>query len=146
MNTLADNRKAHFNYEILETFQAGLVLTGQEVKSIKSGRVNLAGSYVLFRGEELFLIGATIPPYQPKNAPPGYDPARPRKLLLTKDEIKYLFGRSQQKGLTVVPIRVYNKRGHLKIEIGLVKPRKKWDKREVLKKRAIKRDIERELK
>lgn len=140
------NKKALFNYEILEKFEAGLKLSGQEVKSLKSGRVSFEGSYVSFRENEAFWVNATIPAWQPKNAPKDYKETSPRKLLLTKDEIKYLKGKSEQKGLTIVPIKVYNKRGQLKLEIGIVKPKKKWDKREVLKKRAIDRDAEREIK
>ncbi len=140
------NKKATFNYEILEKLEAGLKLSGTEVKSLKSGRLSFEGSYISFRENEAYWINATIPPYQPRNTPAGYNPGRPRKLLLTKKELKYLYGKSQEKGLTIVPLRVYNKRGQLKIEIGLVKPKKKWDKREVLKKRAHERDAQRELK
>lgn len=146
METFADNRKAHFDYEILEKLQAGLVLNGQEVKSIKSGRIQLAGSYVQFRGEELFLVGANIPPYQPANAPKDYNPERPRKLLLRKDEISHLIGKTQEKGLTLVPIRVYNNKRNLKFEFALARGKKKADKREDLKLREAKREIERSLK
>ena len=103
MGILAENRKARFNYEILETSQAGLVLNGQEVKSIKSGRINLAGSYAVFRGGELFLVGANVPPYQPKNAPANYNPERSRKLLLHKKELRYLTGKVKERGLTLIP-------------------------------------------
>jgi SsrA-binding protein len=146
MGILAENKKAYFNYEILETFEAGISLIGQEVKSIKSGRINLAGSYVVFQNEELYLINADIPPYQPKNAPPDYNPRRSRKLLLRKKEIKYLIGRSRQKGLTLLPLRVYTKRGKIKLGFGLARGRKKASKKELLKKRAIEREIARELK
>jgi SsrA-binding protein len=146
MTTLAKNRKAYFNYEILERFEAGISLIGQEVKSIKLGRINLAGSYVVFQNEELYLINADIPPYQPKNAPPDYNPRRSRKLLLKKKEIKYLMGKSRQKGLTLLPLRVYTKKGKIKLEFGLAKGRKKANKKELLKKRAIEREIARELK
>ena len=98
MKVLTENKKAYFDYQILEKFDAGLVLLGTEVKSIKLGRINLAGSYVVFKGEELYLIGAKIPPYQPKNAPPDYEPERSRKLLLNKAEIKKLIGKTKQKG------------------------------------------------
>ena len=135
------NKKAYFNYEILETFQAGIVLIGQEVKSIKNGRISLAGSYVILKGEEIFLIGANVPPYQPKNAPRDYDPKRFRKLLLKKSEIKYLIGKSRQMGLTLIPLKVYTKQQKIKLEFGLAKGKKKVDKREKIKKREIEREI-----
>ena len=146
MKQLAENKKAYYNYEILEKFEAGLVLTGQEVKSIKSGRINLAGSYVVLKDEEAFLLNANVPAYQPKNAPQNYDANRLRKLLLNKSEIKYLIGKSQQKGLTLLPLRVYTKRARIKLEFGLVRGRKRASKKELLKKRDVAREIERELK
>jgi len=146
MTTYADNRKARFNYEILEKFQAGLVLNGQEVKSIKSGRIQLAGSYVVVQGEELFLLGATIPPYQPNNAPRDYNPERSRKLLLNKKEIIYLLGKVKERGLTLVPLRVYTMGAKIKLEFGLGKGKREFDKREKLKERDAGRDMERALK
>ncbi|MBI2041971.1 MAG: SsrA-binding protein SmpB [Candidatus Nealsonbacteria bacterium] len=146
MKDLAENKKAYFDYDILERFEAGMVLTGQEVKSIKSGRINLTGSYVVLKNEEAFLLNADVPPYQPKNAPPGYDSARLRKLLLNKSEIKYLIGKSQEKHLTLLPLRVYTKKGKIKLEFGLAKGRQKQSKKELLKKRDVKREIEMELK
>jgi len=146
MKTFAENKKAYFNYQILEKFEAGMVLIGTEVKSIKSGRINLVGSYVIIKNEEVYLIGAKIPPYQPKNAPPDYNPERLRKLLLKKSEIKYLIGKSKQKGLTLMPLRVYTKRGKIKLEFGIVKGKKKFDKRELIKKRETEREIRRALK
>ncbi|MBI2450209.1 MAG: SsrA-binding protein SmpB [Candidatus Nealsonbacteria bacterium] len=146
MKSLAENKKAYFNYEILERFEAGMVLTGQEVKSIKSGRINLAGSYVVIKNEEAFLLNADIPPYQPKNAPPDYDSTRLRKLLLNKSEIKYLIGKSQEKRLTLIPLKVYTKKGKIKLEFGLAKGRQKASKKELLKKRDVRREIEIELK
>src|SRR3989344_4452853 len=146
MRELAENRKAHFNYDVLERFEAGMVLTGQEVKSIKSGRVNLAGSYVVIKNEEAFLLNADIPPYQPKNAPPNYDSALLRKLLLNKSEIRYLIGKSQEKHLTLLPLKVYTKKGKIKLEFGLAKGRQKQSKKELLKKKDVKREIEIELK
>ena len=137
------NKKAYFNYEILETFQAGIVLIGQEVKSIKNGRISLAGSYIILKEEEFFLIGANVPPYQPKNAPRDYDPKRFRKLLLKKSEIKYLIGKSRQMGLTLIPLKVYTKRQKIKLEFGLAKGKKKVDKREKIKKREIEREMRR---
>ncbi len=147
MRIFTENRKAYFNYEILEKFEAGLVLLGTEVKSIKSGRINLAGSYVVFRGPnpELFLIGAKVPAYQPKNAPVDYNSERPRKLLLNKKEINYLVGKAKERGLALIPLKVYEKGGKLKLEFGIGKGKKKFDKRENIKKREIDREINREL-
>jgi len=152
VKTLAENKKAYYNYEILERFEAGISLIGQEVKSIKSGRISLRGSYVVLRqsgkkgGSEVFLIGANVPAWQPKNAPADYRPDRPRKLLLKKSEIKYLIGKSQQKGLTLIPLRMYTKKGKIKLEFGIAKGRKKVDKRELIKKRGVEREIRKALK
>ncbi|OHA61624.1 MAG: SsrA-binding protein [Candidatus Wildermuthbacteria bacterium RIFCSPLOWO2_02_FULL_47_9c] len=146
MAVYAENRKAHFIYEILEKFQAGLALNGQEVKSIKAGRIQLAGAYVIPRGEELFLVGAHVPAYQPANAPADYNPERDRKLLLHKEEIRYLLGKAKEKGLTLAPLRVYTDKRNLKLEVGLARGKKKVDKREVIKKREAEREIERALK
>lgn len=145
MKIIAENRKAHFNYQILEKFEAGISLIGQEVKSIKTGRISLGGSYVILKEKEVFLIGANIPPYQPKNAPPDYMPERSRKLLLKKSEIKSLIGKVKEKGLTLIPLMVYTEKGKIKLEFGLAKGKKKIDKREIIKKREIKREIKREL-
>lgn len=145
MGVLIENKKI-FEYQVLKKIKAGIVLTGQEVKSIKNGRLSLAGSFVAIKGGEVFLIGATIPPYQPKNAPKDYNPQRPRKLLLRKEEIKHLIGQIQQKGLTMMPLRVYTENNNLKLEFGVVKKKKKIDKREEIKKREIKREIQERLK
>jgi len=146
MPVLAENKKVYYNYEILEKFEAGISLIGQEVKSIKTRGVNLAGSYVIVRDEEVFWIGAKIPPYQPKNLPPDYNPERSRKLLLKKSEIKELIGKAKQKGLTLIPLKIYTKRGRIKLEFGIAKGLKKIDKRELIKKREVEREIERALK
>ncbi len=146
MPELAKNKKAYFDYEILETFDAGLVLLGQEVKSIRNKHIALKGSYVVLKGKELFLLGATVPPYQPKNAPKDYDPERNRKLLLKKSEINYLIGKSKQKGLTLIPLRVYTKSGKIKLEFGLAKGKKKYNKREIIKKRDFQREKQRIMK
>jgi len=146
MKILAKNKKAYSTYEILEKFEAGISLLGQEVKSIKSGRISLAGSYVILKNEEVFLVGANIPPYQPKNAPKDYNPERSRKLLLKKAEIRYLIGKTKQKGLTLIPLKVYTKRGKIKIEFGIAKGFKKADKRELIKKRETEKEIRRYLK
>ena len=146
MKLLAENKKAYWNYEILEKFEAGISLLGQEVKSIKTGRINLAGSYVVLREKEVYLIGANIPPYQPKNAPADYVPERSRKLLLRKSEIKHLIGKTKEKGLTLIPLKVYTKRGKIKLEFGIAKGRRKIDKRNLIKKREAEREMRRALK
>ncbi len=145
MKIITENKKAKFNYEILEKFEAGISLIGQEVKSIRLGRINLAGSYVVLRGKEIYLVGANVPPYQPKNAPKDYDSKRPRKLLLTKKEIKYLIGKSKQKGLTMIPLMIYTKKHKIKLEFGLAKGKRKIDKRKAIKKREVQRQIKRIL-
>ncbi len=152
MRVLAENKKAYFNYKILEKFEAGVSLIGQEVKSIKNRGVNLAGSYVVLRRpvrgghSEAFWVGAKISPYQSKNAPLDYNPERSRKLLLKKSEIKYLIGKSRQKGLTLAPLKMYTKDGKIKLEFGIAKGLRKVDKRELIKKRETEREIKRELK
>ena len=143
---LAENRKAHFDYEILETYEAGIVLTGQEVKSIKSGHANLTGAFVIIKPEGAFLLNAEIPPYQPKNMPDGYKPDRTRQLLMHKEELKYLLGKSKEGGLTIIPLSLYNKRRRVKIQIGLARYKKKRDKRETIRKRDTEREIGRTLK
>jgi SsrA-binding protein len=149
MKIIAENKKAYFNYKILEKFEAGISLIGQEVKSLKTRGVNLAGSYVVIKNGEVFWIGARISPYQPKNAPPDYNPERSRKLLLKKSEIRYLIGKSQQKGLTLIPLKVYTnnaKKNRIKLEFALAKGKKIIDKREIIKKREIEKEIRRTLK
>jgi len=146
MEVLTKNKKAYFNYQIMETFEAGIVLKGSEVKSIRAGRINLAGSYATLKGDEAFLIGADISPWQQKNTPPEYDSKRSRKLLLNKAELRYLIGKAEQKNLTLVPLRMYSKRGKIKLEFGLARGRKKANKRELLKKRTIDKEIKLELK
>jgi len=146
MKVLAENKKAYFNYQVLERLEAGISLIGQEVKSIKSGRVSLSSTYVTLKNSEVFLIGCNVPPYQPKNAPSDYNPERSRKLLLKKSEIKYLIGKVKQKGLTLVPLKVYIKRGKIKLEFGITKGKKKFDKRESIRKREVEREMRRALK
>ncbi len=146
MTVFAENKKARFDYEILETFEAGLVLSGAEVKSIKNGRMNLTGSYINFHDGELYLIGAFIAPYQPKNQPIDYDPSRSRKLLLRKKEIVSLIGKIKPKGLTLIPLKAYNKGRRIKLEFAMARGKKQYDKREVIAKREAARKIERELK
>jgi SsrA-binding protein len=147
IDILAENKKAYFDYNILEKFEAGIALLGTEVKSIRAGHMGLKASYVVIDNKgEVYLIGANISPYQPKNAPQDYRPDRSRKLLLKKKEIDYLIGKSHQKGLTFVPLRVYNKKGRIKLEFGLGKGKREFDKRETIKGRDNKREVERELK
>lgn len=146
MSNYAENRKARFDYEILEKYETGIELLGAEVKSVRGGKMSLEGAFVIIRGGEAFLINSNIPPYQVKNAPTDYDPLRNRKLLLTKKEIGELADSEKNKSLTIVPISVYNKSRKIKVEIALVKGKKKHDKRENTKKRETDREIRRELK
>lgn len=140
--TVINNKKVYFDYEILKTFTAGLELLGLEVKSVREGKINLRGAFIGIRGNEAFLIGADIPPYQPKNAPKDYDGTGPRKLLLKKAEIAELAEAEGTKGLTIVPLKVYNKGRFLKLDLAIARGKKQFDKRESIKKR----DVERELK
>jgi SsrA-binding protein len=140
-NTIAENRRARFDYEISETYEAGIELKGHEVKSAKGGRLQVAGAHVLIRGGEAWLVNSHIPPYQAGNTPPDYEEDRARRLLLSKDEIKELQGALVDKSRHVIPLRAYLKRGLIKIELGLGRSRKKSDKREVIKKRAHQREI-----
>ena len=142
----AENRKARFDYEIMEKYEAGIELLGVEVKSVRGGRMSLEGAFVIVRGGEVFLINANIPPYQPNNAPKDYDPLRNKKILLTKKEIAALAGSEKNKSLTIVPISVYNKGRKIKIEIAQVLGKKKRDKRETIKRRETEREIRREYK
>jgi len=146
MPTLLQNKKVHLNYNVLETFSAGMELFGFEVKSLREKHGSLDGSYILAKKGHVVLRGAHIPPYQPNNAPEGYDPYRDRRLLLTKKEIDRLIGDSDQGGLTIVPISVYSKGRRIKIDIGIAKGRKKQDKREYLKKKDDSRRIQSILK
>jgi len=146
MSHYAENRKAKFDYEILEKYEAGIELLGVEVKSVRGGKMSLEGAFVIVRGGEVFLINANIPPYQVNNAPKDYDSLRNKKLLLTKKEIITLASSEKNKSLTIVPILVYNKGRKIKVEIALVKGKKKHDKRETIKKRDTDREIRREYK
>ncbi len=139
----ANNPKASFDYEILETIEAGIVLTGQEVKSVKTGKASIKGSYVKILNNEAFLVGATISPYQPSNTPPDYDPQRSRKLLLSRKQISTLIGTSQSHGLTLIPLKLYGKKGFVKMLIGVARGKKKYDKRETIKKKDIARSRQR---
>jgi len=150
MKVLAENKKADFNYEITERVEAGIMLTGQETKSIKTRGLSLAGSYVVIKPDGVFWIGAKIPPYQAANAGADYHEQRDRKLLLRRAEIEYLNGISSQKGLTFIPLRLYTKEryegsGKIKLEFGVGRGKKKFDKRETIKKRDTEREIARNL-
>ena len=146
MSVHAINKRALFDYEILETYEAGIELFGLEVKAIKTGHINLSSAYVVIKGNEAWLLNATVPPYQPKNTPPDYEPSRSRRLLLKKQEIRELVGKFAQKGLTLTPLRVYDKKSRIKLEFGLARHKKEHDKRETIKAREAEREIERTMK
>ena len=139
------NKKARFNYHILEKFEAGLVLTGPEIKSIRKGEVNIEQSYITPHNGELFLVGAHIKPYQ-FSADPDYDPIRRRKLLMHKHEINKLAARVEQKGLTIVPLQLHFRRGYAKLEIALAKGKDAPDKRRTIKEREGKVEAARAMK
>ena len=145
MSKFAENRKAYFNYEVLEKITAGIELLGFEVKAVKDGKMSLDGAYAIIRGSEAFLINSNITPIQPKNTPTDFDPRRNRKLLLTKKEIKSLGEMENQKGLTISALSVYNMGKKLKVELGIVRGKKTHDKRESIKKRETDREIRRTL-
>lgn len=146
MPILAINKRANYDYEIKEKFEAGIVLFGHEVKSVKTGHINLKGGFVTLKRTgrelpELYLTNAHIPLYKFAGAAKDYDPYRPRKLLLKKNEIKYLVGKKQEQGLTLVPLKIYTKHSLIKLEFGVGKGKKKADKREAIKKREQDRKI-----
>lgn len=140
------NSKARFDYEILETFEAGLVLYGHEVKSIRAGKGKIVGGHVIVRGGEAFLVGININAFQVANTPKKYDPERPRKLLLSKKQLVELELATEKNRLTAIPLSLYNKGRKIKLELGIGRGKKKHDKRESLKERDTKRDIDRTLK
>lgn len=141
-----DNRKAHFNYEILEKYEAGIELFGYEVKAVKAGKVSIVGSHGIVRGGEMYIVGMQIQPYQTNNTPENYDIERTRKLLLNKKELHELADADQKKGLTIVPLSLYSKGQRIKVELAIVKGKKLHDKRETIKKRDVDREIRRSLK
>ncbi len=143
---VSDNRQARFLYEILETYEAGIELKGTEVKSIRAGKVNLRDGFALIRNGEAWLINVHISPYDTASEYFNHDPRRTRKLLLHSQEIRKLIGKVEQQGLTLVPLKMYFKRGWVKISIGLGKGKKVHDKREDMKRREDKRDMERAMK
>lgn len=144
--SLIDNRRALFDYTILEELEAGLELLGTEVKSLRSKQGSLKGARVVVRGGEAYLVGATIPPWQIANAPKTYDPERTRRLLLNPKEIAHVASAEGQKGLTIVPISLYSKARRLKLGIGIARGKKQHDKREAIRKREEGRKISRAMK
>lgn len=145
MKDIATNRQARFRYELLDKWEAGLVLAGSEVKSLRDGKTDLKDSYVTVRAGEIWLIGAHIAPYGPA-AGQNHDPDRDRKLLLHRYEIERLIGKTRESGLTLVPTRLYFKNGRAKVEIALAKGKTLHDKRETIKRREAKREIDRAIK
>ncbi len=146
MPILVDYKKAHFNYEILEKFEAGIELSGFEVKSLKKKQGSLEGSYVIVRGGEAFAVDVFVPPYQENNTPKGYEARRNRKLMLDRTEIRRLADMEGGKGLTIVPISIYNKGDLIKVSVAVVRGKKKFDKRETIKKRETDREIRRDMR
>ena len=142
---LAENRKARYDYHVLETVEAGLALTGTEVKAARTGRIQLKDAHVEFRGEEAFLVGAHISPYSPGNRD-NHEAERPRKLLLRQRQLERLFGRLQTKGLTAVPLEVYFKDSWIKVKIALVQGKKQHDKRETIRRRELDREARAAIK
>jgi SsrA-binding protein len=145
IKVIAKNRKARYDYEILSTYEAGMVLLGTEIKSLREGRIQLKDGFVRIDANEAFLHEVYIPPYS--NAGPfNHEPTRPRKLLLHKREIRRLGGKVQEKGLSLIPLRVYLKNSRAKVEIGLAKGKRKYEKREAIKRQDAKREIQRTLR
>lgn len=143
---IADNRQARFQYEILETYEAGIELTGTEVKSIRAGKANLRDGYVIIRNGEAWLLNVHISPYQASGQYFNHEPRRTRKLLLHRREISKLIGQVEQQGLTLIPLKLYFKRGWIKVSVGLAKGKKLHDKRETLKRRQDQREMARAMK
>jgi len=139
-----DNRRARFEYELLERFEAGIMLTGTEIKSVRTGQLSLGEAYARLRDGELWLLGMHIPAYK-EGSFSNHEPTRPRKLLLHRREIERLAGRAAEKGITIVPTRLYFRRGMVKIELALARGKKLWDKRRDIKERDAQRDMARAL-
>jgi SsrA-binding protein len=146
MSNYAENKKAYFNYEVLDKYEGGIELLGNEVKAIREGKISLEGAFIIVRGGEVFLINANIQPYQVKNTDKDYDPLRNRKILVTKKEIRELGDTEKNKSLTIVPLALYPKDSKIKISFALMRGKKKFDKRETIKKRETERIIRREYK
>ena len=143
---LIEHKRVHFDYELLEQFEAGVQLFGTEVKSLRAHHGKLEGAHVTVRGGEAFLMNAEIPPFQAANASKGYESTRNRRLLMTKKEIAEIAKAEEQAGLTIVPISVYNKGRKMKLQVGIARGKKRFDKRETTKKRETEREIRREMK
>jgi SsrA-binding protein len=139
---ICKNKRARFDFFIDETYEAGIVLTGTEVKALREGKVNLKDSYAKVKNEEIYLIDAHISPYTHGNRF-NHNPDRPRKLLMHKREIKRLYGKSREKGFSMIPTKMYFKDGRVKVEIGLGKGKRMYDKRELLKQKTLEREVER---
>ncbi len=139
---ISKNKRAFFNFSIDETYEAGIVLTGTEVKALRQGKVNLKDGFARVKDEEIFLIDVHISPYTHGNRF-NHDPDRPRKLLMHKREIKRLYGKSKERGYSLIPLKMYFKNGRVKVEIGLGKGKRAFDKREVLKRKTMEREVER---
>lgn len=144
--SLIENTRAGFDYEILEKMEAGIELHGFEVKSLREKQGSLKGARVVARGGEAYLVGATIPAWQVANAPKGYDPERPRRLLLAKKEIVHISSAESEKGLTIIPLSIYNKSRHLKLSLAIVRGKKAHDKRDTIREREEKRSMARTLR
>jgi SsrA-binding protein len=144
--TVVENKRVGFDYSIIEEMEAGLVLHGYEVKSLRAGQGSLRGARVVARGGEAYLVGATIPAWQPANAPKSYDPERTRKLLLSEREIAHIASAEGEKGLTIVPLKVYNKGRNLKLLLAIARGKKKEDKRHSIREREETRRIRRSLR
>lgn len=144
--TVADNRKARHDYFIDENFEAGIALTGSEIKSVRGGRVNLRGGYARVVNGEVWMYDVHISPYDQSGKFFNHEPTRPRKLLLHRREISRILGQVERQGFTLVPLRMYFKGRHAKVDLGLARGKKLYDKRDDLAKREAKRDIERALK
>jgi len=146
MKLIAKNKKAYFNYEIIETLSAGISLLGSEVKAVKEGRISLKESYIEIRFSEMFLLNSHISPYEPANRF-NHDPLRDKKLLLHRREIKRWMGKVKEKGLTIVPTKVLiSEKGLVKVEVALVKGKRTYQKREVIRERDRDREMQREMK
>src|SRR5512135_1228722 len=145
VKVVATNRKAYHDYEVEETHEAGVVLTGTEIKSIRAGSVNLRDSYAQVRNGEMWVMNVHIAPYEPASRQ-NVDPYRDRKMLMHRKEILRLFGRAQEKGLTLIPLRLYLKKNKAKVEIGLARGKKEYDKRDAIAKRESAREIDRAVK
>ena len=146
MTTLATNKRAHFDYTLLDRYEAGIVLAGEEVKSVKTGHVSLKGAFVTVRGQELILTNAMIPRYSHAHKDTHHDDTRPRTLLLRRSEIRSLIGKVRVNGLTLVPIRLYTRKQLVKLEFAVGKGKKEFDKRQTIAKREAKRSIDRALR